>query len=312
MCTVLPTTSYRIKSWESQIHMTSRHWCFTWNNPDGLIDWTLYPTVRYAIYQHEVGDDTATQHFQGYIEFNCPTRLAAARNILPTAHWEPRRGSRDQAREYCRKPDTRVDGPYEFGKWISGGGSRTDLISVQEDLDNGVSMPDIASNHFGTFLRYHKGLALYSLLKTPSRTKKTTGVFIFGPTGTGKTTYCLEQSPTCYFKQPSQWWDAYNGTDPVVLDDFYGWLPYHELLRIIDKFPYMVQSKGGQVPFLAPICYITSNKKPHHWYKDEKITSDMSALERRIERWIIVPEQGVFHEYDNPGDFTSKCYELGI
>lgn len=285
-------------------------WVFTENNPEGAIDWDLYPNVRYAIYQHEAGDGTHTDHFQGYVEFRRSVVLATVRSILPRAHWEPRRGTRDQAREYCRKEETRLLGPWEYGEWIGGQGSRSDLISLQRSLDSGSDISEIAKSHFGTFLRYHRGIQLYTLLQSSKRTTKSLGTVVYGPTNTGKSYWCYSQSPNVYMKNASNWWDDYNGKNDCCLDDFYGWLPYHELLRLIDQYPYSVQTKGGTVNFTPKNIFITSNKKPNEWYK--KHCEDMSAFDRRIERWVIMPERGVTWEFDNPIEFYSKCYELGL
>lgn len=50
-------------------------------------------------------------------------RLAGLKKLLgdDTVHCEPRRGSRDQAREYCMKED---EEPFEYGTFDNGQGSR--------------------------------------------------------------------------------------------------------------------------------------------------------------------------------------------
>ena len=67
------------------------------------------------------------------------------------SHHEQRRGTRDQARDYCRKVETRVEGPYEFGEWMvtgHGGEKRTrdqELLEGIAAIQNGQSIADLDS-----------------------------------------------------------------------------------------------------------------------------------------------------------------------
>ncbi len=83
-----------------------------------LWDGPAIADLRYGIYQLERGAE-GTEHWQGYLEFSVTKRLAALRRIhgLAGAHFERRRGTADEARNYCRKEDTRLAGPYEFGEY---------------------------------------------------------------------------------------------------------------------------------------------------------------------------------------------------
>lgn len=273
----------------------SRSWCFTLNNPSGTPEWP--DAVRYAIYQLERGA-SGTPHYQGYVEFYGPTRLRSCRELMPTAHWEPRRGTRDEARDYCRKEDSRIEGPFEFGVWRTGGqGKRNDLATVKEKIDEGADMCAIAEEHFSAFVRYNRGLTLYATIKGPRRNFPTTGIFLLGPTGTGKSKWCMDFDSSAYWKMPGKWWDGYTGQKTVILDDFYGWLPYHDLLRLLDRYPLSVEVKGSTVPFIAETIIITSNSHYTKWYKDERIKDDMSALERRISRYLWLPELGKLEEF---------------
>lgn len=281
----------------------ARSWCFTLNNPSEPLSWP--DTVRYAIYQLESGD-SGTRHYQGYVEFSNPVRLGTCRSLIPGAHWETRRGTREQARDYCKKEESRLDGPWEHGEWIGGQGRRTDLATIKEKLDEGCSLADIAEEHFNSFVRYNRSFALYSVIKGPKRNFNTTGIFICGPTGTGKSKWCMDFDSDAYWKMPGKWWDGYTGQQTVVLDDFYGWLPYHELLRLLDRYPLSVEVKGSTVPFMAQTVIITSNQHYTKWYKDERITEDMSALERRISRYIWIPEQEDIQEFSESLSFGAK------
>lgn len=96
-------------------------WVFTLNNPEQdpgtLIErLTDDPKVRYAIFQREQGEN-GTIHFQGYLELTRSQRMSYVKRLIPRAHWESRIGTRDQARDYARKEETRIEGPWECGTW---------------------------------------------------------------------------------------------------------------------------------------------------------------------------------------------------
>lgn len=71
--------------------------------------------IKYGIWQQERCPTTGRLHLQCYFEFKKPMRMRAVKGALgdATAHVEPRRGTREDAREYCRKEESRVDGPWE-------------------------------------------------------------------------------------------------------------------------------------------------------------------------------------------------------
>lgn len=138
----------------------ARAWCFTVNNPAFPVD--ELPHVdheRYVVWQLEKGEN-GTLHIQGYIELDRPTRLTALKTWLPTAHFEVRRGTREQARDYCMKADTReVDcGPYERGEFSRGGsGKRNDLADAVEALKEG-GIKKVARDHPSAYVKFSKGL----------------------------------------------------------------------------------------------------------------------------------------------------------
>lgn len=85
------------------------------------------------IYQLEKGEN-GTMHLQGYAEFKSPVSIKKAQSALQdyqhVVHLEPRRGSREQARDYCQKEDTRMAGPWETGDFSEGAVGVMDLDSV--------------------------------------------------------------------------------------------------------------------------------------------------------------------------------------
>jgi len=112
-----------------------RNWCFT--------TFSLPPKVpegnkhfRYCVYQIEKCPETDRNHAQGYVEFTRTMRMKAIKTAFQddSMHLEPRQGSREQARAYCMKEDTRVEPPKEYGTWEVQPGKRIDLAAARETI----------------------------------------------------------------------------------------------------------------------------------------------------------------------------------
>lgn len=141
----------------------AKHWCFTWNNPTlrspqfaSLIqeEWK----ATYAVFQLEQGEN-GTNHFQGYAEFSKKLRLASLKKLLPGAHWEKRRGTRPEAREYCMKDDeTRLELPMEIGEWIPGDNSPNKFLAIRDMAREGASELQIADTYPEEYIRYLRGI----------------------------------------------------------------------------------------------------------------------------------------------------------
>ena len=130
-----------------------RNWCGTLNNPGGDVKVEAVlracADVRYACGQREVGGVNGTEHDQFYVEFSTTYTLSAVRGLLPRAHWEVRRGTKREARDYCRKEETRVpDTQWEIGVWVNnrgGGKELEDLAVIQRRLAEGGRSPKSTS-----------------------------------------------------------------------------------------------------------------------------------------------------------------------
>lgn len=192
--------------------MAQRAWMFTLANPEGHIDFDVpgvRELVRYAIYQEEVSNDTGLHHFQGYMELREPVRFTAVKKLpgFETCHFEKRMGTRDQAKAYCSKEDTKVDGPWEYGTWEAGGqGRQPVLLDIQHEIKEGATERQIADKYFEYYIRYHQGIKRYIMMhngptcfKSPFKLEDFNvdpipldlPVFLQGYSKTGKTQFAL-------------------------------------------------------------------------------------------------------------------------
>lgn len=268
---------------------THRNWCFTLNNPiSAELAWGRLAKVRYAIWQLEKGESKQTPHLQGYIELTQPAKMGYFRNVIPGAHLESRRGTRDQARDYCRKQESRIQGPWEYGNWEVGGqGKRTDLDHLKDLIDSGKTEKEICKTDFALWAKNFKIIERYILLTCPQREWRTKCVLVTGDPGTSKSTYCrrmVNEDP--YYKDDTIWWPGYDGQEAVVFDEFEGALDITMINRICDAFPLVVQVKGGGVAFTAKKIYINSNSEPKDWWP--KVSpAKLQSFNRRVDEWLI-------------------------
>lgn len=165
-------------------------------------------------------------------------------------------------------------------------------------IDNGASDKDLAEYNFPVYLSCYRGISQYRLINSTPRNHPVETIVIQGPTGTGKSKYCIDNYPDAYWKQRSNWWDGYFNHETVIIDEFYGWLPFDLLLRLCDRYPLLVETKGGQVNFVAKRIIITSNQLPDRWYKNVYFKSFI----RRVSKWIVIPVWGETEEFEDYGE----------
>lgn len=226
--------------------------------------------ITFLTCQKEKCPTTNRIHWQGYYE--CKTRVGIKGHQVnldaPKQHVSRAMGSAEDNIAYCNKSDTRIDEPFTYGS-ISKQGKRNDLIELKKSIDEGKTLKEIADEHFTEFIKFHRGIKEYMNLNRIRRNWKTKVIIIVGPPGCGKSRYAWETYPDAYDLRNSDtglWWDGYDNHKTVIIDDFYGWIKYDTLLRLCDRYPMMVDTKGGACNFVAENIIITSNSQPEEWY----------------------------------------------
>lgn len=287
--------------------MSARTWCFTYNNPTESADELIahlqtFPKIRACVFQKEQGEE-GTPHYQGYLELTSVHRLAGMKKILATAHFEIRRGTRDQARAYCQKEESRVDGPWEFGDWPAGGqGQRTDLEALYKAARTKKTLLEVAEEAPSAYLRYYKAVQhvrQIEALSKPTRTTDLEVILHIGSPGCGKTRRCYDEAPDLFATPVGKqlWLGDYAGESTVLLDDFSGNLRLVDTLRMLDRYPIQMPIKGGHVWWCPNRIYITTNEHPRNWYNYDKRTDSYKALARRIHKVVQFHEDGEIQEF---------------
>lgn len=276
--------------------MVSRGWTFTHFNLETFVcidECNEDNALKYGIYQLELCPETQRVHVQGYFEFVRPVRRTHVQRILggELCHAEPRRGTPQQARTYCCKEETRLCAPTEFGSLPQGRGERTDLQAIFSTLDEGGTPQEVARAYPEAWARYFRAVDRYYLEFAPVRDWPMEVRVFYGEPGSGKTSAVYAEARTRGYRvypvmapnvtNGSVWFDGYSGQEIVLLDDFYGWLPWTFLLTLLDRYPLNVQFKGGVQPFRSRIICFTSNEHPRFWYNYGG-RMQYSALARRI------------------------------
>ena len=78
-----------------------------------------------------------------------------------------------------------------------------------------------------------------------------------------------------------KWWEGYDAQEYVIIDDMRGdFLKFHQLLKLLDRYPYRVETKGSTRQFLATHIFITSSYHPEEMFSTRE---DIQQLLRRID-----------------------------
>ncbi len=267
--------------------------------------------IRYIVYQREICPTTGRLHLQGYLELRGTMRVGAVKAMFnsDTLSLRFRIGTSAQAADYCKKADTRADGCscVEYGE-RSKRGERNDLNEIREAILARKSRLFLWDNYFGTMVRYNRGIRQYeTLFQEQVVREKPFVTVVYGPTDLGKSKWCHTQTSMKAFwvkkSNSGVWWDGYDLHQDVIMDDFYGWMPWNNLLRLLDRYPERGDTKGGSVSLNSiKRIFITSNVHPNQWYSYGG-HKKYAALERRID---------ILHHCDSVDYFAKLVVDLTL
>jgi len=223
---------------------------------------------------------------QGYCYAKDARTLSAWKSLISArAHVEKCKGTPEQNRDYCSKEEGREPGtePFVWGVFPNQG-HRTDLDGLYALIKEGTSERNILEADPGNYFKYSGGIKRALILHQARRDWKPTVLWWYGSTGSGKSREAAERFPDAYWKMgSSRWWDGYDGQSEVIVDDYRRDLcTFGELLRILDRYPLLIEYKGGTCQFLAKTIVITTPRSPRDTWTG-RTDEDLAQLERRID-----------------------------
>lgn len=267
-----------------------RHWCFT-----SYKDELEYKddSMLYMVYGREVCPSTGRRHLQGFVSFNKRRKLGIAKKLLgdEQAHMEIKRGSVQEASDYCKK-----DGDFvEFGekpqeKNVAGGEARRrQYDSAWELAKSGDFEPIESSIKLHCWSAITKIHAHYKCRRQLDDLPagSIVGTWICGPPGVGKSFFArtaVQLRNLEIFNKPlNKWWDGYND-QPVILiediDEFSAKHMSHHIKIWTDEYPFIAEVKGFSWYIRPRHVIVTSNYSIEFLWREDSTLS--SAIKRRF------------------------------
>lgn len=241
----------------------------------------------------EICPETGTPHLQGRIVFKRTYTFKAMQKILgERPHIEGTKCPLDD--NYCRKVESErainIDNRKKKGE-------RTDLDNMRDLVKETNSMRqvvDVARSYQSVrmcekWLEYNE----------PKREIDPNGIKVhwrWGPSGCGKTKYVWDMYPKeeVYTPTTYKWWQGYDGHKVVLIDELRAnWCTFGQLLKLLDIYPYTVETKGGSRQIQATTWYITSAYPPEKLYNPEHFDAEerVEQLTRRITTVTLVQKR---------------------
>ena len=305
------TNSYQSRRWHIVIHNHQLHGL---SDSDTVIAILMMFCPVYFCMCTEITSE-GTPHLHIYLVTRSPVRFSTLKNRFETGHFEPAKGSSVDNRNYLLKEgvyagspkaDTKVEGSFfEWGTIPRD--ERTEkqpaMQELIEDIQNGLSTPEIINKspqHAMRIRQIEELRQMYLSDYYATQSRDVTVTYLWGATGTGKTTEVYRQhnaKDICRIinYQSNALFDPYHSEKILFFDEYRSQIPISSLLVYLDRFP--ITSLPARY-YSRTACwdtvYFASNIPLTEQYKDTQIYQQETwkALLRRITRTVEMRADG--------------------
>lgn len=287
----------------------SRKYQVTFNNPDdhGVTHETIKNSMKelnclYYCMADEIGEKEQTPHIHLYFCCENAVYFSRVKNLFPSAHIESCKGTSKDNRDYIRKEGRHADKSItslpdtfeEYGELPNDTITKNETVSadVLNMIKNGCDNPQIIEAYPSYLTRINHLDAARNLFieEKFKKNKRAVEVFyIFGDTGTGKTSYVMDTygyENVYKVTNYSHPFDGYSGQDVLLLDEYHSNLTISDLLQYLDIYPCQLPARYSNRWACYSKVFIVSNIDLNKQYpniqKEDKKT--FNALIRRIKK----------------------------
>lgn len=293
---------------EVEGRIEGRYWVFTWNDFDleeairVLTDAADHEDVTYICAGQEVGAEEGRLHLQGYLELRVKRRRQRVSTMLGGHCWLGRRYKKSSgaaAATYAKKDGCIL---FEAGEIETvTQGSRTDLDTIRERIQEGATELEIATEHFGQWCYHRKSFEVFrDMINAPPHWRDVECVMLWGKTETGKSHYVRKYKyPGAYnvASKDLKWWNGYTNQETIVIEEYRGQADESMLLEVLDGYALQLPTKGGFTWAKYKRVFITSNINPGQLHNFPNPES-RAAFKRRFKAVIQFRERMEMEEID--------------
>lgn len=307
-----------------------RKYLLTINNPGE--DWShdkilaVLDTLqlKYWCMADEVGLEEGTPHTHVFLVAKTSAiRFSTIKALFPTAHIDPAQGTSEQNFFYIKKegrwkddPKAGTSIPGTFEEWgelpIERQGERTDLAVLYQYVKEGLTNYEIMEMNPDYMLnleRIERARQAVREQQYRNTFRILEVTYIWGKTGTGKTRSVMEKDSYSGVYRVTDYthpFDAYQGEDVLLLDEYNSNFKLRELLNYLDGYPLMLPCRYANRVACYTKVYIISNLNLTQQYPEEqhRDAATFAALLRRIHKVICFTGINQFTEYETTDYFA--------